>query len=63
MYKQLEKYFGKHVLYNSVVHVLIGMGLGILLTYPVIGAHPLRWGVGLITVGILAHLYPLTLKK
>lgn len=63
MYKQAEKYFSKHVMYNSFVHLVIGIGLGILLTYPVVGIHPLRWGIGLVVVGLFAHVYPVLGKK
>lgn len=59
MYKKLNKYFKEHSFYNSSVHLLIGVGLGILLTYPYIGAHPVRWGVAILIIGGLGHLYPL----
>lgn len=49
MYKKIQKY--------SLV--LVGMGIGILITYPLVVTHPVRWGVGLIVLGLLAHLYPL----
>ncbi len=61
--QQIEKYFANHVRYNSLVHVIAGIGIGILITYPLIGAHPVRWGIALVAVGILGHLYPLMLKK
>lgn len=63
MYKKIHSYFKTHPVYNSGVHMLIGVGLGALLTYPYFGTHPVRWGLALIVVGILAHLYPLTIKK
>lgn len=59
----MHQYFSKHPLYNGLVHMLIGVGLGALLTYPYLGTHPIRWGVALIAIGLLAHLYPLTAKK
>lgn len=62
-YKKCNSYFKKHVNYNSLTHVLIGMGLGILVTYPFVGVHPVRWGVGFLVVGVLAHLYPLIAKS
>lgn len=61
--KKIENYFSKHVHYNSFVHVITGIGIGVLLTYPVFGAHTLRWGVGLIALGVLGHLYPYFVKK
>lgn len=56
-------YFKKHPNYNSLVHGVAGIGIGVLITYPLVGAHPLRWGLGLLVLAILGHLYPLTLKK
>lgn len=63
VYKKLSSYFAKHTQYNSVVHFVIGLGIGILLTRSFFDPHPLRWGVGLLVIGLLAHLYPLTSKK
>ncbi|MDO9027337.1 MAG: hypothetical protein Q7U68_00515 [Candidatus Roizmanbacteria bacterium] len=63
MYKKIMDYFKKHPSYNGAVHVITGMGIGILITYPLVGAHPVRWGVVLLLLGILGHLYPLTIKK
>ena len=63
MYKQIKAYFKKHPKFNDVVHVLVGMGVGILITYPLVGSHPVRWGVGLLALGVAGHLYPLVVKK
>ncbi len=61
--KKLEEHFRKYPFYNSFVHLIAGMGLGILITYPLVGIHPLRWGGALLTIGVLGHLYPLATKK
>lgn len=61
--KEIEKYFAGHVRYNSTIHVLAGIGIGILITYPLIGAHPVRWGITFLALGILGHLYPLIQKR
>ncbi len=63
MSKKALKYLGAHPYYNSLIHILLGAGLGILVTYPLIGEHPVRWAAALVGLGILGHLYPLTLKK
>ncbi|MDO8569975.1 MAG: hypothetical protein Q7R97_00120 [Candidatus Daviesbacteria bacterium] len=63
MYQQMHKYFSKHPFYNGIVHLVIGIGIGAMLTYPIFGTHPVKWGVGLIVVGLLGHLYPLMEKK
>ena len=60
-YDKIMKYFKAHPVYNSVVHVMAGIGLGLLLARPLID-HPVKWGVGLIVVAVLAHLYPLMKK-
>lgn len=61
--KAMSKYFKTHSVYNAVVHSLIGVGVGILLTFPFFSAHPVRWGLSLVAIGIIGHLYPLALKK
>ncbi|MBI1864007.1 hypothetical protein HYS03_02240 [Candidatus Woesebacteria bacterium] len=63
MYKKVMKYFEKHPIYNSTVHVVAGVGIGILITYPYVGAHPVRWGLSLLTLGVLGHLMPIWMKK
>ena len=57
LYKKGLLYFSKHPLHNAVVHVLCGMGIGMLLTYPMAGIHPVRWGVAFLALGILGHLW------
>lgn len=63
MYKQMKRYMKDHPMYNGFVHLIIGVGIGALLTYSVFGSHPVRWGVALIAVGLLGHLYPTMSKK
>ena len=60
--KSITKYFTKHIEYNSAVHVLIGIGIGALLTYPVAGSHPVRFGVVFLVLGILGHVWAATHK-
>lgn len=62
MLKDMEKYFSKHPMYNGFVHILIGIGIGILIN-PYTLTHPVRFGVGLILAGIILHLYPLFVKE
>ncbi len=62
MYKQINQYFKNHVYYNSAMHVLAGIGVGMLLTYPLAGSHPVRWGIAFIVLGVLGHIYPLIKK-
>ncbi len=62
MYKQISQYLKNHVIYNAAIHALAGIGIGMLLTYPLAGSHPIRWGLGLLALGVLGHLYPLVKK-
>ena len=57
--KKINKYFSRHPIFNGFIHLLVGVGIGILATYPYIGEHPLRWGIGFIVIGLLGHVYPL----
>jgi len=66
MYKQYQrardkvhKYLRLHPNYNAWVHVAAGMGFGILMTYPMVGIHPIRWAVALLAFATIAHIYPL----
>ena len=63
MYKKILGYFRQHVCYNSVVHVLAGIGVGILITYPIVGSHPLRYAAAFLGVALVGHLYPLFAEK
>jgi len=61
--KKTEQYFKQHPAYNATVHALGGIGIGILITYPLVGTHPVRWAVVLLILALLGHLYPLTQGK
>lgn len=63
MMEKQRKYLSKHVWYNSLLHAIGGLGLGVLLARPMAADHPVRWGVALIAIATLGHLYPLTAKK
>ncbi|MFH1186884.1 MAG: hypothetical protein V1697_01775 [Candidatus Levyibacteriota bacterium] len=63
MYKTAISFFKKHPVYNALVHLVAGAGIGILIAYPVVGAHPLRWGIILLMVVVLGYLPPLTGSK
>jgi len=56
MYKKALKYFSKRPAYNALVHIIIGIGVGFLLTYSVAGIHPIRWGIAFLIIGIIGHL-------
>lgn len=60
--KEINQYLKNHLYYSSLIHVIGGIGIGILLVYPVVGTHPMRWGLTLIAISILGHFYPLMIK-
>jgi len=57
MYKKIYKYFSAHPMVNSCTHILIGVGVGILITYPLVVTHPVRWGVTFLGLGIVGYVY------
>lgn len=59
-YKRMMKYFSKNPHFNGLTHVLAGMGIGFLLAYPLAGAHPVRWGVAFLALGLLGHWWAAT---
>lgn len=61
--KKAEAYFSRHVFYGQLIHLIGGMGLGILITYPLVGEHPVRWGLALLAVALIGHLAPWLNKK
>jgi hypothetical protein len=60
--KKVEKYYSKHPQINAGVHVVVGLGFGVLLTHPMADPHPVRWGLALIGIGLLGHLWAGTQK-
>ncbi len=62
LYEKMQKYMAAHPVYNSAVHVLIGLGVGILITYPFID-HPVRLGGALLALGLAGHIYPFVAKR
>lgn len=59
MYKKITEYFKEHVMYNAVVHILLGVGLGILITYPIAGQHPVRWALVFLVAAAIGHVQPI----
>lgn len=50
-------------MFNSTIHFIGGIGIGILLTYPLVGQHPVRWGISFIILAVLGHIYALKARK
>jgi len=63
MLKNADKYFRQHPTFNSLVHGLGGIGIGILITYPYIGLHPVRWGIFFLLLSALGHLFAAQSKR
>jgi hypothetical protein len=61
--KTKMKYFEKHADFNSLTHISLGVGIGALLTYPVAGIHPIRFGLVFIILGILGYVWAATQKS
>ena len=61
--EKIKKYFAEHVLYNSMVHVCIGLGIAWLISlswsYTVVA---LVLGIIFIVIGIAGHIYALLAK-
>ena len=62
MNKKVSRYFSHHPVLNALSHLLLGVGIGILITRPLVGIHPIRVAAVFIILGICGHLYPLVKK-
>jgi F0F1-type ATP synthase assembly protein I len=51
--KKIEKYFSKHIYLNWLAGLIVGAGIGVLITDSFINPHPVRYGIGLIAIGLL----------
>lgn len=61
-FKHAENYMKKHPMFNSSVHALGGVAVGILITHPFADPHPLLWAAGFAVLSVLGHLYAGTQK-
>lgn len=59
-YKRSIKYFSKYPDFNGLVHILAGIGIGFMLTYPLAGEHPIRWGLTFLTLALIGHIWAAT---
>ena len=51
--KRLYSYFRENIAYTDLIHVLIGLGLGLIIA----GGELLNWGILALSLGILGHVY------
>jgi hypothetical protein len=61
--KKAIAYFGRHVEFNALTHLIGGIGLGIVIAAPLANPHPLRWALILLAIGIFCHIYAVSAKK
>ena len=55
--KNATKFFSKYPMQNAFVNLLLGVGLGFLLAYPVVGEHPMRWGGLFLLLGVVGYIW------
>lgn len=55
-HNRIEKYFSRHVTFNAVIHAVGGLGVGILV-HSYFNPHPVRYGLLLLGIALLGHLY------
>jgi len=48
---------------SSFVNIVIGIGLGILLSRPLAADHPVRWGISILIAGLIGYAYCVYLSK
>lgn len=56
--KKVTSFFKAHPIYNSFIHLFIGVGAGLMIV-PLVPGDLNIWGAGLIVLGIIAHLVAL----
>ena len=55
--KKSISFLAKHVEYNAAIHVLGGIGLGIIIASPYADPHPIRWALILLGLSLFGHLF------
>lgn len=61
--KTARKYLRAHSEFSGLIFLLFGVGIGVLLTYPVAGIHPVRFGFMFLALGILGYIWAGTHKS
>jgi len=51
--KRLYSYFKEHIAFTDLIHVAVGLGLGLIIA----GGDLLNWGFFALAVGILGHIH------
>lgn len=56
-FKRMKKYYAKPHLIADMLLAVIGIGIGIAVSRPVAGEHPIRWGVTCIAIAALGLVW------
>jgi len=51
--QRLYSYFKKNIAYTDLIHVLIGLGIGLIIA----GGELFNWGIVAFSIGILGHVF------
>lgn len=62
-YKKTIKYFSRFPFYNSMVHLSLGLSIGILIARPMDQGHPIKLAFLFGAIAILGHLMPILVGK
>jgi len=57
--KRLYTYFKKHTAYTDVIHVALGLGIGLIIA----GKAWFSLGISLLRIGVLGHVYAFIKKN
>lgn len=55
--KNIERFFTKNVYYNALSNLVLGLGIGALITNSIINPHPLRYGLVIVLIALLLYAY------
>ncbi|OGG01382.1 hypothetical protein A2Z33_02445 [Candidatus Gottesmanbacteria bacterium RBG_16_52_11] len=61
-HKNAMKFFGKYPIQTMLASVLLGIGIGFALTYPVAREHPMRWAGLFALMALVSYLWAGTQK-
>jgi hypothetical protein len=56
-------YFKSNIEFNAGVHVLGGIGVGIMIASPLTFPHPVRWALVFLALSLLGHVYAVLNSK
>ena len=57
--KKAISFMKKHPVYHAMLHGIGGIGVGMLIVSFIPSMQPVNWGIALVIVSLLGHLYSL----